>query len=959
MGRALLRRAREQRGAAGALLGVLGLLLNAFPVALSPGIDWLFGGIAYLLAAVTLGPGPGLLAAGLASARTLWLWQHPWALVTFGAEALVIGYLVTRGQRRPLVAAALYWLLLGVPLILLTYRGLMGMTGTTLAIVLLKQPLNGLVNAVAVEALLLLPGVRRALRVPHAPRLRDALAVVLMVAAIVPALVFGVWAGRREWSRSVALAHERVEIAARSYAAKLEQYVGLHQQAVRALASAIESRPDLSRERLQRLLAAEHEEFPGFLNLYVADSRGVTLAFQPPHGPGGESLVGLDFSDRPYFQQLRTARRTIVSEVFAGRGGADRPLVVITHPIVLADTFAGYVLGALDLGALPKPVVADTRDQRLWVLDAGGRIVFDTDDPYDAGDTVRTVPWAAVFERIRADDGPGITAYRPDAPPAVASRVAAQMLVGYAPLAALEWWTWVEHPFRQVEAAVAAPYARLLGLLVALFLAGGVLSTLLAGWLAAPLLRVRQAAAALAAGERHVRVGELAGGAPREIAELGRGFDEMAAALADRAEELEELSEITRSLASTLESPALLRQITDATLRLLEPDGCGIALLDAERPVLRAEDYTLGLLAPTAGREIPVDGSLIGWVVRHRQAVLVSEPEADPRIYRAAIDVARLGSILCAPLVGRSGPLGTLTAVRARTHRRPFTHDDLRLLERLAGAAAIAVENARLLEAAQAASRAKSDFLAAMSHELRTPLNAVLGHLELLELQIHGPLAPQQREALGRIGAATRHLRGLIEEVLSFARLEAGRAEVHFARVDVCEIVEEVAAVMEPLAREKQLGFEVERCARPVWTRTDPDKVRQILINLAGNALKFTEAGEVRLAVEAGGDGGAGDEGGVVLRVIDTGPGIAPRDRARLFRPFEQLHSGLARRHGGTGLGLYLSGQYAALIGARIEVQSEPGRGSVFSLVLPPPDPEEEAGSRAARSRSGAREPGE
>jgi len=235
-----------------------------------------------------------------------------------------------------------------------------------------------------------------------------------------------------------------------------------------------------------------------------------------------------------------------------------------------------------------------------------------------------------------------------------------------------------------------------------------------------------------------------------------------------------------------------------------------------------------------------------------------------------------------------------------------------------------------------------------MSHELRTPLNAVLGHLQLIELELHGPLTAEQRSAMARIGAATRHLRSLIEEVLSFARLEAGRAVVHHAEVDLDEIAREVAAVIEPLAWEKRLKFVVVPQGVDVGIRSDPDKLRQILINLAGNAVKFTDEGEVRLRVEHVAESGTpGEPGGAVVHVEDTGPGIAREDLVRLFRPFEQLESGLSRRHGGTGLGLYLSGQYARLIGARIEVRTEPGQGSTFSLVLPATAPLPEEGGAA------------
>jgi signal transduction histidine kinase len=940
---------RRHRWAAGALLGLIGFLLNVFSVSLSPGLDVVFGGVAYLLAAVALGPGPGALAAVIASSRTIWLWDHPWAWLIFSVEGLVVGYVVMRWRLRPLTATAVYWLLIGVPLIFLTYQGIMGVTGTTLTMIALKQPLNALVNAIAVEALLLVPEVRRTLRIPGAPRLRTALSVLVLLISIGPALLFGVWAGQREWSRSVEMGQDRVELSAATYASKLGQYVRLHQQTIRSLAQTIQGGAEVFEpQRLQRLLRAEHEQFPGFVNLYVADATGTAIAFYPPVNRHGELLVGHDFSDREYFRSVRETRTTVVSEVFSGRAGAEMPLVVIVHPVLVADTFAGFVLGALDLGNLPRPAAA-ARAERLRVLDSRGNLIFDTQAPYVAGDPVRPAPDAQVFQRIQEQGEPGVTVYRRESPTAAAAVTAAQVLVGYAPVPGLAWWIWVDYPFTLIEAAVAVPYTRLLAFLVALVVLAGVISTLLSGWLAAPLLRVRWAAAALAAGDRYARVHRLPSGVPAEITDLGRGFDEMADVLAERAEELEELGEITRSLASTLDSTEVLRQVTDAMVRLLEPDGCGIAMFQPEQSSLQASEYSLGLLAPTAGRRIPVEGSLIGWVLREERPVRITDVDADMRLYRAGIDLKGIGSVICAPMVGRSGPLGTLTAVRSRSHPRPFTADDLRLVERLARTAAIAVENARLIEAAQEASRAKSDFLAAISHELRTPLNAVLGHLQLLELEIHGPVTAKQREALNRSGAATRHLRSLIEEVLSFARIEAGRAEVRHEKADLCEIAREVAAVIEPLAWEKRLLFTLEACEPPESLVTDADKVRQILINLAGNAVKFTESGEIRIAIERVGSDGAANGNPdqaeeVAIHVSDTGPGISVEDRQRLFRPFEQLDSGLSRRYGGTGLGLYLSGQYAELIGGRIEVSSQSGTGSRFSLILPRRGKLQEAG---------------
>ena len=461
------------RWAAAAVLGVLGLLLNLFEVPLTPGIELLFGGVAYLLAAAALGPGPGLLAAAIASVRTVWLWNHPWAWLNFSLEGLVVGWLVTRGKRRPLTADALFWLVLGVPVLIGTYRGILGVSGVTATIIFLKQPFNGLVNALVAEALLLVPFVRRALGIERAPRLRSALALIVALSAVIPALIFGIWAGQREWVRSVELAEDRVEFAARSYGSKLEQYLRLHAQVVRSAAEIAEQRGGTDPERLRQLLAAEYQDFPGFLNLYVVDAQGRMLASYPRDDSPGNRFLGADSSENVYLRQLRGTRATTIAEVFPGRARGEAPLVLIAHPIERGNTVDGYVAGTLNLRVFPKPVVATMYADRLRVVEDGGVLIYDSDGPYRAGDPLRRIPNPGLLARVVRGEESGTTIYQRPSSVAAASRTAAQVLVGFAPVALLDWWVWVEYPFQKIEQAVAVPYARLLGLLVALVFSRG------------------------------------------------------------------------------------------------------------------------------------------------------------------------------------------------------------------------------------------------------------------------------------------------------------------------------------------------------------------------------------------------------------------------------------------------------------------------------------------------------
>jgi signal transduction histidine kinase len=254
--------------------------------------------------------------------------------------------------------------------------------------------------------------------------------------------------------------------------------------------------------------------------------------------------------------------------------------------------------------------------------------------------------------------------------------------------------------------------------------------------------------------------------------------------------------------------------------------------------------------------------------------------------------------------------------------------------------ASLALHKARLVEAAQEANTTKSAFLATVSHELRTPLTALTGYGELLADEILGPLTVPQADVVERMRVVTHQLTAMIEEILTFSALEAGREVVRPAPVDVAEVVHAVVAVVEPLAEQKALAFEARVPPAPPALVTDPDKLRQILVNLCGNAVKFTAAGSVSLAVEA-------TDHDVRCHVRDTGVGIDPSDLGRLFHAFTQLDKGLTRRYGGTGLGLYISQRLARLLGGRIDVASVPGAGSTFTLTLPLRPPAAPAGPHA------------
>lgn len=242
-------------------------------------------------------------------------------------------------------------------------------------------------------------------------------------------------------------------------------------------------------------------------------------------------------------------------------------------------------------------------------------------------------------------------------------------------------------------------------------------------------------------------------------------------------------------------------------------------------------------------------------------------------------------------------------------------------------------------EKAEMASKAKSEFLASISHELRTPLTAILGYADLLDSQIAGELNPGQAEHVGRIISGTWHLIKIIDEILSFSRAEAHKYEVVLERVNVIDTLQQAVALLEPLVREKGLHFFVHTPTSPVVIPTDALKLRQILLNIIGNAVKFTEVGSITVELNE-------HAGWVNISVTDTGQGIPPRFHSSVFEAFVQVDQSNTRKKGGTGLGLALSRSLAELLGGRLVLKKSDEKGTEFLLQLPtqrPPQPEPRA----------------
>ncbi|MEO5902622.1 MAG: GAF domain-containing sensor histidine kinase [Gemmatimonadaceae bacterium] len=336
-------------------------------------------------------------------------------------------------------------------------------------------------------------------------------------------------------------------------------------------------------------------------------------------------------------------------------------------------------------------------------------------------------------------------------------------------------------------------------------------------------------------------------------------------------------------------------------------------------------------------------------ILQTQQPELVSEV-TDEMLGKSAYDKRQVGifrslgiaSYMVVPLKARERLLGSITFITTDRNAR-YTPKDLLFAEDLAGRAAMAMDNARLFREAEnareeavaavaratLADRAKTDFLATMSHEFRTPLNAIAGYAELLELGMRGPVSEQQREAIARIRRSQQHLLGIVNDILTFAKTETGRIPLHLEPIPVGAAIDAAHFLIEPMFEACDIHFDVVQSNPGLSVVADRERLQQILVNLLSNAAKFSpRGGRVTFLFEA-------QDHLVGIMIKDEGKGIDRALHETIFEPFTQISAGLTRTAEGSGLGLAISRELARLMGGDVTVESEPKKGSTFTLTLP------------------------
>lgn len=411
--------------------------------------------------------------------------------------------------------------------------------------------------------------------------------------------------------------------------------------------------------------------------------------------------------------------------------------------------------------------------------------------------------------------------------------------------------------------------------------------------------------------------------------------------LEERVAELEDVArrsrfarKVAEAIVSDFPLAHAMQQCCQAAVDHLRAAFARVWLVDAAEPVLiliaSAGCYTH--MDGPHGR-VPIGQFKIGKIAAERQPHLTNTVVGDPRVPNQEWAKAeRMVAFAGYPLEVGERVVGVI----AMFARESLAEADFEALGIAATGISVAISNARNSEsaesarvAAEAANRSKAEFLTVMSHELRTPLNAIGGYAELLEMGLNGPVTPDQIAALQRIQRSQRHLLGLINGILNFAKVDAGMVEYDLEKVSLDEVSAACEALVSPQARAKNIALEFAASERSLLAFSDREKTQQIILNLLSNAIKFTDSGgSVSMTMSA-------QDGLVVVRVSDSGRGIEDHELERVFHPFVQIDSTLTRTAEGTGLGLTISRDLARAMKGDLRGESTVGVGSTFTLTLP------------------------
>jgi signal transduction histidine kinase len=623
------------------------------------------------------------------------------------------------------------------------------------------------------------------------------------------------------------------------------------------------------------------------------------------------------------------------------------PRIVISVPI---EPFAGEIVGVLAAEVNVRYVwevvqaIHIGKSGYAYVVSGGGVLVAHPD-------------LHLVLQRKNVSDLPQVAALRDPRAGEIGTAIFSNLtgervLVSYQRIPSIGWTVLVERPLLEAYAPLLVSLGRTGGILLVVCVLAVGAAVLLGRRVVGPIEALRRGTARLEAGDLDARLHLDTGD---EFENLAEDFNRMAARLQDAQADLEQkvvertralerslnevrgLGDTIQAVSASLDLEKVLQTIVVHATDLSGSDGGLIYEFDEAAQVFRfraGHRLRPDMIALLEASPPTLRDSVIG-----RAAVLgtpqnIPDVELDaPSVFKGAVLAEGYRSLLAVPTIRGNQLFGGI--VLGRKAVGGYSAQEIDLLRTFANGCTIAIEHARLFleiaqknTALQLASRHKSQFLANMSHELRTPLNAILGFSDLMLDGIYGELDERARKPLEQLQVNGQHLLGLINDVLDLSKIEAGRLDLVLGEYSVDEVLEALRSTALPLAEAKGLALEVASDSKIGMCNGDSRRMFQVLVNLVGNAIKFTRHGGVKVDVAA-------TDGEIHFAVEDTGVGIPPEELSSIFEEFGRGDPAVAKEFGGTGLGLAIAKQFVTMHGGRIWAESTVNAGSTFHVVVP------------------------
>jgi PAS domain S-box-containing protein len=922
------------------LLLVAAIAGDYFAIPIFFGFDFLFGSIAVMLVLYLYGTTAGVVVAALASISTYFAWGHPYGVIIFTTEALFVGLLLRRLPGNFLLVDAAFWPLIGLPMAWIFYSSLLNWDTAAWQLVILKQSLNGIYSSLVANFLVFFAPLRRWAKLPQDERTHpfgQILANVLASFLLLPALVFLIIYGRQELGKIQGDVKNLLLTSATNMRRDLVTWHAQYLHAVEQVGGAATRLGIAQSRELQHDLEVIHKALPDFRTMFVADANGTTVAFSPAVGESGQSTIGLNFSDRNYFEKLKNSRQPIMTEVFLARGGISAPIVALGVPLHKNGRFVGFVMGAIDLGKVGTLLKHNSEGENIQVtlLDQTGRVVTSTDDRWTTlhkfareerrdllhlGDSVyqsfpenKALPDILLWKKSYFIRRSNVAA---DMPWILVSTVSAR--------------SYVEH--------LQQSYIKVLAFTLGLITLGLLLSQVLSLLMTRPLSGLATLTSQL---PERIRSG-LQNGWPRsrvkEVSFLIDNFRKMARVLSENFDALalskDSLSEQAQMLSKL--NGTLRKEITERK--------------QAEDSVRKSQEQlrlqATALLSAANAIVITDPNGVIEWVnpafttltdYTFEEAVgknprMLKSGRQDNSFYRDLWSTISSGKVWhqemtnrrkdgslyteeqkIAPVIGSDGKISHFVSIKQDITERKLVETKLR----------------QNMDELEKANRVKNEFLGVMSHELRTPLNVIMGYGQMVQDGAFGAINQAQSHALEKVKRQSMELLGMVDSILAVTKIDADKMSIER---DVIDLASFFNTLKEETNTQQNKNVTMSWDFLPDLPPliTDVNKLKHILQNLINNALKFTDEGHIWVSVKH-----LREKEKLAIEVCDTGIGIAEQDLAVIFDKFRQVDSSAIRNYGGAGLGLYIVKKYTELLGGTVQAESEPGKGSTFTVTLP------------------------